>query len=99
MHFNISLHNIFNKKNKFKNIFSYYKPISKNKNIELELLYTNFTLFKLEIDLHFIARDHAGVLFELNLFGYEGSFKIYDSRHWDYENWCWETPNKNKFSN
>ena len=35
--------------------------------------------------------DHAGIQFELGVFGYSIEFQIYDTRHWDYENNHWET--------
>jgi hypothetical protein len=90
MYFNISLHNIFNKKNKFESYFCYYISISKNKNIETQLIYTNSTFFKIELDFSLIGKDHAGIYFEINVLGYELCLKMYDSRHWNYENWCWE---------
>ena len=34
-------------------------------------------------------QDHAGIILELGLFGYEARFHYYDTRHWDYENQCW----------
>jgi hypothetical protein len=38
--------------------------------------------------------DHAGVQFELGVFGYSIEFQIYDTRHWDYENNQWENYEK-----
>ena len=90
MYFNITIQNLFNLKNKYKKYTSFYKPISKNKNIEIETYYSDCQLFKFEIDLHIIGRDHAGFNFEINMFGWQIDFRIYDSRHWDYKNWCWE---------
>jgi len=41
--------------------------------------------------LEFTTRqDHAGFGMELDLFGWGIDFKIYDHRHWDFENNCWE---------
>ena len=37
-----------------------------------------------------IRQDHAGFLIALGLFGYECQLNIYDTRHWDDENKCWE---------
>ena len=34
--------------------------------------------------------DHAGVRFELTLFGVSLSVELYDVRHWDYDRNCWE---------
>jgi hypothetical protein len=36
-------------------------------------------------------RDHAGLDFELALFGYGVHFMIYDERHWNWETNSWET--------
>lgn len=35
-------------------------------------------------------RDHAGLIIELALLGFEFNFSIRDNRHWDYKNHCWE---------
>jgi len=100
-----------------KKLISYYKQLSKYKNLEFEVFkskisfydYGKFILkifsddsiifyFKLNIlgeifdfDLMFNKNtDHAGVKFNLTIFGFNISFMIYDCRHWDYENnkWC-----------
>lgn len=34
--------------------------------------------------------DHAGFSFTLDLFGFFTYITIADTRHWDYENKCWE---------
>ena len=34
--------------------------------------------------------SHAGLSLEIGLLGYCLNFDLYDSRHWDYENNCWE---------
>lgn len=42
------------------------------------------------------CRDHAGPLFDLDIFGLSLSLNMYDTRHWDYENNCWhEYPEAN----
>ena len=35
--------------------------------------------------------DHAGLMIDFSLFRRSIYFQIYDSRHWDYENDCYET--------
>lgn len=37
--------------------------------------------------------DHAGLRLALGLFGYAVHLEIYDNRHWDYKQGCWETYN------
>ena len=90
MYFNITIQNLFNPKYKYKKYFSYYKAISKNKNLELETFYSNYNLFNFSVNFQPMGRDHAGFGLDVNVFGWEFSFRIYDSRHWDYPNWCWE---------
>jgi hypothetical protein len=36
-------------------------------------------------------QDHAGLDFELSLFGYGVHFMIYDERHWNWDTNSWET--------
>lgn len=90
MYFQFSLRNYFKKNSIFRNLWAFFKPISKNKNIEIELLKTNDHWFKIELNANFTGQDHAGVSFEISLASYCLTLNIYDSRHWDYENNCWE---------
>jgi hypothetical protein len=43
-----------------------------------------------------IKEDHAGLNFDFGILGWNVKFLIYDNRHWDYENDCWETYEENK---
>jgi hypothetical protein len=91
MYVNITILNLFKKsKTKYKKYISFYKPISENKNVELEAFYSNYEIFKFELNSHLIGRDHAGFDLSINILGFEVSFRFYDSRHWDYGNWRWE---------
>lgn len=91
MYFQLSLKNLAQSETIYKSFYSLFKPISKNKNIELELFFFNDYTFKIELDASFITgRDHAGISFELNLFGVSININFYDSRHWDYENKTWQ---------
>jgi hypothetical protein len=38
-----------------------------------------------------IREDHAGFEFDFGLLGWSVEYRFYDSRHWNYENDCWET--------
>jgi hypothetical protein len=51
--------------------------------------YRTHYLIELSLRLN-IRGDHAGVNLELGLFGYSIELALYDTRHWDYENNCWE---------
>lgn len=65
--------------------------LSKNKNLEIQLLYTKWTrIFSMELALDFTGRDHAGPSFTIELFGLMFIINVYDSRHWDYETNDWE---------
>jgi len=37
-----------------------------------------------------MRQDHAGFSLEIELFGWSIEYRVYDNRHWDYENGCWE---------
>jgi hypothetical protein len=80
------LDNPFN--DRFANLFNRSGKLSKNKSWEVEILKVNsFVNFQLQ---YTTRTDHAGLRFELGLFGYELGFTIYDIRHWDYENNDWK---------
>ena len=59
----------------------------KHKYWEIQL-YKSAELFRIEFEWT-VRQDHAGINFELGLFGYQASFSVYDSRHWDIDNDCW----------
>jgi len=61
-----------------------WSTLLKYKHFEIELLQDCDHL--LHFNFNWTTRcDHAGVKLELGLFGYELTFNLYDSRHWDYE--------------
>lgn len=66
--------------------------LSKNKSAELQI--TNFkstqTVFDFLVDLHWWGSDHQGPKLNFELLGFMFSLSMYDHRHWDYENHCWE---------
>ena len=47
------------------------------------------TLVKVELDLTWRGRDHAGPRIHLEICGLMLSALIYDHRHWDRDNNCW----------
>lgn len=77
-------------KTKFNHIWGTDGLLSKNKAWELQLYFTDYTLFKFELSLDFTGASHAGPRFEICLLGYTFSAMIYDTRHWDYEKNQWE---------
>lgn len=90
MNFIFSIHNFFSKKDYYKGIFFWFKPITNNKSVEIEIIRSNYHLFKIEIDLSFTGKDHAGFRVEFAILGLQFNLYFYDNRHWDYKNSCWE---------
>jgi hypothetical protein len=90
MYFNFSITNLFSKHNVWKKHISLHKQISENKHLEFETFYSNNYLFQIEFKFLPYGEDHAGANLMLNLVGWEFEARFYDSRHWDYKNWCWE---------
>ena len=48
------------------------------------------TLIDFRLDLFPVGCDHASVGFSLTILGFMVDAKIYDSRHWDYDEGTWE---------
>lgn len=73
----------------FNDIFSrsWNTPI-KHKYFEFQLMRDSEYLLNFNFDWK-TKCDHAGVKFELGLFGYSIVFYLYDSRHWNYEKNDW----------
>ena len=90
MYFNITLRNFCKPRKEFKKYFSFYKQLSKYKNVEFEIFYSGDNIFQFQLDFCPIARDHGGLNINLTFLGFDAGFIIYDSRHWDYKNWCWQ---------
>ena len=89
LHLRLSLKNPF-KTAGIKNVINRHGMVTKNKAWEIE--YCKYSLYWLEFDflLSFRGSDHAGPSLLIELFGHSFSFRIYDIRHWDYENNTWE---------
>jgi hypothetical protein len=85
INFNFSLRNPFS--DRWANVYSYDKRVSKNKAVELEVLEEN-TIVSLGIRIT-AMQDHAGVNLELGLLGYSVSLHFYDTRHWDETTSTW----------
>lgn len=75
-----------------KDYFYKHKTLSKNKSFEIQISkWSNIsTAFVFDLDLNWKGDDHAGPHLEIDLFGFMLDVKIYDHRHWDYENHKWE---------
>lgn len=80
-------------KNKFDGILCWHEKITKYKNWEFEIIYSDAYWFMLEFDLAFTGKDHAGVRFNIGIGPFACELQIYDSRHWDYDTDTWEVYN------
>jgi hypothetical protein len=99
MYFNITIRNFCKPRKEFKKYFSFYKQLSKYKNIEFETYYSGYDIFLFELDFCPISKDHGGLSINLNFLGFETGLRIYDSRHWDCKNWCWEKTTEEEMVN
>lgn len=86
---NFYIYNPWYKEN-FKNIFNKTVKLSEYKVFEFEVTRYSYDLLGIHLSTKWSGGDHEGPRLDLALFGYSVSAKIYDTRHWDYENKCWE---------
>jgi hypothetical protein len=75
----------------FDNLYCFTKSLTKNKHFEFEVWHESNELLVVALSTDFGGSDHAGPHITLGLLGYSLNWKIYDSRHWDYDNNTWET--------
>jgi hypothetical protein len=73
----------------FNNLGCIHGCIGKNMAWELEHNHYSGSLFDIDFSWS-IREDHAGIELTLGLFGYGIGFRIYDTRHWDYEQGCYQ---------
>lgn len=86
IHINLSINNPFS--NRFDHVLLKNGIVTKNTAWEFNI-YRSATIMAFKFELT-SRRDHAGIRFEIGLLGYEVEFHMYDVRHWDNENKCWE---------
>jgi len=80
----------------FKNLGSLCGQLSKYKAWELEHTYYAGCLCDIDVSIT-TKQDHAGVSLVIGLFGYGIHFRMYDTRHWNYETRRWEEYNFNEY--
>ena len=92
----IEIANPFDQWDMFKNLGCLSGKLAKYKAWELEHTYYSPMLADLDIvwNKH---TDHAGVAVSFGLLGYGISFRIYDTRHWNYELNTWEEHNFDEY--
>ena len=91
--FYLNIANPFHNEEKgpWKSLFQREKKISKHTLMEIGFFRYHYSLFKLAFGTEFSGRDHAGPEFEISILGYEFRISFSDTRHWNYDNNCWET--------
>jgi hypothetical protein len=66
-------------------LYNSYGKLGKNKGWELDIARYHWTeIFKFAVNQTFCC-DHAGFVIEACLFGFDLEFRIYDGRHWNYQ--------------
>ena len=93
----IEITNPFDLREYFKNLGCLSGRLFKFKAWELEHTYYSHMLADLDL-LWNRSTDHAGLAFSVGLLGYGISFRIYDTRHWNYDLNCWEEWNWNEYT-
>jgi hypothetical protein len=85
--FNFNIRNPWS--DKFENLWNcvFTTPFD-HKVVELEIT-NDFTLLSFHFN-YTIRQSHAGLEFELGMFGYCLMFHFYDTRHWDKDTGTWE---------
>ena len=84
LHCRIELKNPFDRWDYFRNLGCVSGLLFNHTAWELEHSYYSPMLF--DTDVRWRHRtDHAGIDITLGILGYGISFRIYDTRHWDYE--------------
>jgi hypothetical protein len=69
-----------------------HRKLSKNKNFEIQISrFVPTELVNVGIDLRWRGQDHQGPEIDLNIYGYMFNVKIYDRRHWNWEENRWQT--------
>lgn len=86
---NIGLNNPWAKSG-FRNLWYQDGKFTKHKFWELEVQYLSSKVLEINV-CYSVRKDHAGIALTFGLMGYCVHLQIYDNRHWDYENNCWNT--------
>jgi len=91
IYFNFRLENPWSKQREEVDYFYKTWHLYKTKYLEVEInRYGINPLFNFVLDLCWRGQDHAGPSIEIALFGFWINLKMYDSRHWNYDENRWE---------
>lgn len=72
-----------------KKFFWIDKKLTKNKNLEIEVNSWHDYLLGISF-CSMTKQDHSGIRFEICFLTMCFAIQVYDGRHWDYINDCWE---------
>ena len=86
IHFNLQILNPWTER--FDYLWGVGRKLSKNKAVELQVCRCT-TILELSF-AYTVNQDHAGLRIIFALLGYDISFNIYDTRHWNYDLKTWE---------
>ena len=84
------------KNNEFLDIHTVEKQLTENKYYCFQVSKYNDVLLKLLVDSRWRNRDHGGVELEFTLLGYTSNMKLYDRRHWNYDEGRWMTSEEHR---
>lgn len=79
--------------------WDYFKPLGcissrLTKNTSWELEHSFLSTMLIDVDINWNRNvDHAGITIGIGLLGYGIGFRVYDTRHWNYETDTWEIYN------
>jgi len=93
IHLRLQINNPFNKDcARLNDWFFHDWKLSKNKNLEIQFGNTTnlVDVADIEIDTKWIGQDHAGLTFSLTILWLYLIIKLYDRRHWNYDDKMWE---------
>ena len=92
----IELTNPFDRWEFFKNLGCVSGRLIKHKAWELE--HTFYSGVLLDVDVRWTYKqDHAGLELVIGLLGYGVHFRLYDTRHWNYDTNSWEEYNFDQY--
>lgn len=78
-------------KDRSRHFLLYDKRIASHKSFELQISQFGCDkIVEVDLDLNWHGRDHAGPRIEISVFGFFFCAKIYDNRHWNYDEHRWE---------
>lgn len=78
------------RRDEFSNVYCKSGLVTTHKMWEFQIYRHSIVLIDANISVSWEGSDHAGSGIQVGLLGVVMSFNVNDTRHWDYENNCWE---------